>query len=298
MSSVQQLPIVNRQSSIVNAMTTVYPLKFQIGPIEITGFGLMMMASFLVGGWLIGRELKRRGLHQDYAGDIILGAVIGGIVGAKLWFVALHGPDALFSRGGLVWYGGFAGGCLGVVLMSLRRNVPVRLTAQLVAPALPAAYAVGRIGCFMVGDDYGFPTTVPWAVKFPQGIPPTTASSLAEFGYRIPEGVAPTDVLAVHPTMLYETAVMTAVFMVLWRLRRRPGATGWLFGLYLMAAGAERFLVEFLRAKDDRLLGSFTVAQLTSLVVVLVGAAVLVRLKGTAEAEPGTYLRSGAAAAA
>ncbi|HEX9894361.1 MAG TPA: prolipoprotein diacylglyceryl transferase [Gemmatimonadales bacterium] len=271
-------------------MTTVYPLKFQIGPLEITGFGLMMMASFIVGGWLVAQELKRRRLNEDYAGDIILGAVVGGIVGAKLWFVGLHGLDTLFSRGGLVWYGGFFGGCTGVILMSLRRGVPIRLTAHLVAPALPAAYAVGRIGCFMVGDDYGFPTTVPWAVKFPQGLPPTTAGSLAEFGFRVPDGVIPTEVLAVHPTMLYETAIMTVVFMVMWKLRRKAWGTGWLFGLYLVLAGAERFWVEFYRAKDDRFLAGFTLAQATSAVIVLIGLVVIGRLKNAAEAAPGTFL--------
>lgn len=271
-------------------MTTVYPLKVQIGPIEITGFGLMMMASFVVGGWLVAQELKRRRLNEDFAGDIIMGAVVGGIVGAKLWFVALHGPDALFSRGGLVWYGGFFGGCLGVILMSLRRQVPIRFTAHLVAPALPAAYAVGRVGCFMVGDDYGFPTTVPWAVEFPQGLPPTTAGSLAEFGFRIPDGVSPTDVLAVHPTMLYETIIMTVVFMVMWKLRRKPLGTGWLFGLYLALAGAERFFVEFFRAKDDRLLGSFTVAQAASVVIILIGIVVMARLAKAGEAAPGPHL--------
>jgi phosphatidylglycerol:prolipoprotein diacylglycerol transferase len=271
-------------------MTTVYPLKIQIGPLEITGFGLMMMASFVVGGWLVAQELKRRKLNEDFAGDIIMGAVVGGIVGAKLWFVALHGADALFSRGGLVWYGGFFGGCLGVILMSLRRQVPIRFTAHLVAPALPAAYAVGRVGCFMVGDDYGFPTTVPWAVEFPQGLPPTTAASLAEFGFRIPDGVSATEVLAVHPTMLYETLIMTVVFMVMWKLRRRPLGTGWLFGLYLALAGAERFFVEFFRAKDDRLLGTFTVAQATSIVIILIGLVVMARLAKAGEAPPGAYL--------
>jgi phosphatidylglycerol---prolipoprotein diacylglyceryl transferase len=276
-------------------MTTVYPLKFQIGSLEITGFGIMMMASFLVGGWLVQQELKRRRLNQEFAGDVIMGAVIGGIVGAKLWFVGLHGASSLFSRGGLVWYGGFIGGCLGGILMSLRRGVPIRFTAQLVAPALPAAYAVGRVGCFMVGDDYGFPTTVPWAVKFPQGLPPTTAGSLAEFGFRVPNGVSPSDVLAVHPTQLYEVAIMTAVFMLLWKLRRRPLGTGWLFGLYLVLAGAERFLVEFWRAKDDRLLGAFTLAQATSVVIALIGLIVMVKLKDAGEAKPGSFLERQAA---
>lgn len=276
-------------------MTTVYPLKLQLGPVEITGFGLMMMAAFLVGGWLISRQLKERRLNEDYAGDIVFGAVIGGILGAKLWFVGLHGIEHLFSRGGLVWYGGFIGGCVGVILASVRRGVPIRFTAHLVAPALPAAYAVGRVGCFMVGDDYGIPTTLPWAVKFPQGLPPTTAGSLAEYGFRIPEGMDPSEVLAVHPTMLYETAVMLIVFMVMWQMRTRAWGTGTLFGVYLALAGLERFAVEFLRAKDDRFFGYFTLAQVTSVAVVVVGAIVIARLRPAPPAAPGAYLSGGEA---
>ncbi len=274
-------------------MTTVYPLKFQLGPLEITGFGLMMMAAFLVGGWLVARQLREQKLSEDYAGDIVFGAVIGGIVGAKLWYVALHGPDSLFSRGGLVWYGGFLGGCLGVILASLRRRVPIRFTAQLVAPVLPAAYALGRVGCFMVGDDYGVATSLPWGVKFPQGIPPTTAAGLAGFGYPVPAGANPTDLLAVHPTQLYEVVLMTAVFMLLWRWRKAGWGTGALFGLYLVFAGLERFAIEFVRAKDDRLLAGFSVAQATSLVIVVVGMVGFARLRGAGAAMPGGYLNGG-----
>jgi phosphatidylglycerol:prolipoprotein diacylglycerol transferase len=142
----------------------------------------------------------------------------------------------------------------------------------------------------MVGDDYGFPTSVPWAVEFPQGLPPTTAASLAEFGFRVPEGVSPTEVLAVHPTMLYETAIMLAVFMLLWKLRRRAGGTGWLFGAYLAFAGAERFFVEFYRAKDDRFFAGFTLAQVTSVAIIVLGVIVVARLKNAGEASPGSYL--------
>ena len=82
---------------------TVYPFIIHLGPLEITGYGIMLMVAFLMGGWLIALELRRRGLAEDYAADIVAGAVIGGIIGAKLWYVALTGdPRTLLSRGGLV----------------------------------------------------------------------------------------------------------------------------------------------------------------------------------------------------
>jgi len=278
-------------------MTTFPSFSVQVGPLTITGYGIMMMVGFLFGGWLIDRELRRRGLNRDYAGDIVVAAVIGGVIGAKLWYVLLHGPDTLLERAGLVWYGGLVGGFVAVALQSVRRKVPVRFTMHLTAPALAAAYALGRIGCLMVGDDYGIPTDGALGVAFPQGIPPTTTAGLATLGWDAPPGSDPTTVFAVHPTMLYETILMTGAFMLLWQMRPRPQGTGWLFGLYLILLGIERFFVEFIRLKDDRLLGPFTVAQLTSVILVGVGAALWIRFKDAGEADPGPYLRTAPAAA-
>ncbi|MBM4186985.1 MAG: prolipoprotein diacylglyceryl transferase [Gemmatimonadetes bacterium] len=275
-------------------MTTVYPLVFKIGSFEVTGFGILMMLAFVVSGWLVNLELRRKKWNEDFGGDIVVAAVIGGIIGAKLWYVALTGdPDALFSRGGLVWYGGFLGGVLAVIANGARRQVPIRITMHLAAPALAAAYAIGRVGCFVVGDDYGVPTTLPWGVKFPQGIPPTTAGNLATmFKVTIPAGTDPSTVLAVHPTQLYTVVAMIAVFMALWRWRLSNRPYGWLFGAFLVFMGIERFLVEMLRAKDDRFLGAFTIAQATSVPIVIVGLLLLTRYATAPNPDPGRYLTS------
>lgn len=273
-------------------MITAYPFNFHLGPLNITGYGIMLMVGFLMGGWLMDRDLRERGLQHEYAADITVAAVIGGVLGAKLWYVVETGElGALFARGGLVWYGGFLGG-VGVVLFNgWRLKVPMRWTMELTAPALAAAYALGRIGCFLVGDDYGIPSTLPWAVKFPQGIPPTTAANLLrDYHITVPAGVAPETVLAVHPTQIYETLLMLAAFMLLWRLRNHRHGTGWLFGAYLILAGSERFLVEFLRAKADRLIGPLSVAQLTALGIVVVGGVLLTKFRVADAAAPGPYL--------
>jgi phosphatidylglycerol:prolipoprotein diacylglycerol transferase len=273
---------------------TVYPFIIHLGPLEITGYGLMLMVAFLMGGWLIARQLRENNLKEDYAADMVAAAVIGGIIGAKLWYVALtRDPGALFSRGGLVWYGGFIGGALGVILNGWRLRVPLRWTMQLAAPALASAYALGRVGCFLVNDDYGQPTKLPWGVKFPQGSPPSTAANLHAFNVAVPPGTDPSTVLAVHPTQLYEVAAMLVAFAVLWVLRKRGKPVGWLFGVYLVFAGIERFLVEIVRAKDDRLLGPFTVAQLTSVVLVVVGAMLMAAWRSGSSPAPGSYLETG-----
>jgi phosphatidylglycerol---prolipoprotein diacylglyceryl transferase len=274
---------------------TVYPFVLHLGSFEVTGYGLMMMVAFLMGGWLIGLELRRRGLAEDYAADSVAAAVVGGIIGAKLWYVALTGdPGAILSRGGLVWYGGFIGGALAVILNGWRLRVPLRWTMQLTAPALAASYALGRVGCFLVNDDYGRPSSLPWAMKFPRGLPATTAGNLEQlFGIPVPAGTNPSTVLAVHPTQLYETAIMLGVFMLLWRLRDNGRPIGWLFGVYLALAGLERFLIEILRAKDDRFLGPFTIAQLTSVILIAIAAVLISKWSSGPSPAPGQYLESG-----
>ena len=226
---------------------------------------------------------------------MVAAAVIGGIIGAKLWYVALtRDPGALFSRGGLVWYGGFIGGALAVILNGWRLGVPLRWTMQLAAPALAAAYALGRVGCFLVNDDYGRPSNLPWAVKFPEGLPPSTAGNMHHlFGVPVPAGTDPTTVLAVHPTQLYEVAAMLIVFGVLWSLRRRGRPVGWLFGLYLIFAGVERFLVEIVRAKDDRFLGPFTLAQLASVILIAIGILLVTIWRRGGSPAPSVYLETG-----
>jgi phosphatidylglycerol:prolipoprotein diacylglycerol transferase len=97
----------------------------------------------------------------------------------------------------------------------------------------------------------------------------------------------------VQPTQLYETAIMLVAFAVLWRLRDRARPVGWLFGLYLVFAGAERFAVEFLRAKDDRLLGPFTIAQLTSVILIGLGAWLLALWREGPSPAAGGYLEGG-----
>lgn len=263
-----------------------------LGTITITSFGVMMALSFLTGFWIVRLELLRKGMDEELAGDVLMGAIIGGIVGAKVYYVLLNWPQTvqdpfgmLFSRAGLVWYGGFIGGAIGVALAIHRRKAPVPVLADVCAPALALAYAVGRMGCFLVGDDYGRPTDSWVGIAFPKGSPPSTAGNLRRmFGVSIPESVPDTAVLAVHPTQLYEIGMSLLIFAILWRLRREPWKAGRLFSLWLALAGLERLIVEFFRAKDDRFFGFLTLAQLISIGLIVLGSWLFVRL---GPAEPG-----------
>jgi phosphatidylglycerol:prolipoprotein diacylglycerol transferase len=266
---------------------TVYPFVLHLGPLELTGYGLMMMVAFLLAGWAIQLDLRERELDEDYAADIVIAGVIGGLVGAKIWYVLLTGEtDALLRRGGFVWYGGFLGAVAAILLNGWRRRVPARFTAEICAAPLALGYALGRVGCFLVNDDYGIPSSLPWAMKFPSGLPASTVMNLQSMGVTFPPGTDPMQVVAVHPTQIYETVAMLLVFWWLWRRRDHGHATGWLFAWYLVFAGAERFLVELVRAKDDRKLGAFTLAQATSLLLIIVGGSLLLKWRVPAGPQP------------
>lgn len=269
----------------------MYPELFTLnlpvlGELTITSFGVMLALAFLSGHFVLQSELSRLGANRELSADALLGALVGGIVGAKLYYVALYWDltaadpfGMLFSRGGLVWYGGFLGGVLGVIWIIRRKGASIPLTADAIAPALALSYSIGRLGCFLVGDDYGRPTNSFVGLAFPRGQPPSTAGNLRRFGTDVDPAILDTEVLAVHPTQLYESGLSLLFFFLLVRLRAHPHQKGWLFALWLALAGAERFFVELFRAKDDRFLGSFTLAQAISVGVIVVGVTLIMRFR-------------------
>ena len=272
----------------------MFPVLFEIGGLPITSFGVFMALSFLTAGWVLSAEMKRKGEDPELAWDMVMWAAIGGILGGKLYYMGLHWQDtladpwrALTSRSGLVWYGGFLAATAMILWQLARRKVSIPRAADAVAPAIALAYAVGRLGCFFVGDDYGRPTDLPWAVAFPQGAPPSTAGNLRTmFGVDVPASIPADAVLAVHPTQLYEVGMSLIIFAILWRLRSRIAQAGMLFAVWLSLAGVERFVVELFRAKDDRFLGGLTVAQTISVALVLVGLVLVQRTRQS----PGTQV--------
>ena len=259
----------------------IYPLVIRLGRFSLTGYGIMMMMGFLVAGWTYARELARRGMETAIAWDTVVFAVVGGLAGSKLYFAISVGRlDAMFTRGGLVWYGGLAGGTAAVFAYMWLKKLPVRVLLDAVSPSLAVGYLLGRVGCFLVNDDYGLPSRLPWAMAFPHGSPPSTALNLStQFHAAIPAGTPLDQVLTVHPTQLYEIVLTFAVFWLLWRLRAHARAPGWLFGVYLVLSSLERIIAEVFRAKDDRVLAGATIAQLVSLVLVLFGLALMRRYR-------------------
>jgi phosphatidylglycerol:prolipoprotein diacylglycerol transferase len=250
----------------------MFPTLLKIGSFEITTFGLMMFLAFVGAGAVLTRQFRRYGLSDDLASSMVMYAAIGGIVGAKIYYAILFRDwHLLFDRAGLVWYGGLIGGALACSILVRHRREDFFKVADAAAPALAIGYSLGRIGCFLVGDDYGRPTTSWVGIAFPKGSPPTTAEALREFGVTVPAGTPSSAVLRVHPTQIYESLSAFVMFLILMRYTSRPHAKGRAFALFLVMLGIERFLVEFVRAKDDRFLGPFTIAQLISVILIVLG---------------------------
>ena len=237
----------------------IYPVIFRIGDFEITSFGVLVAVAALVGIFLFDRERRRSGL-PDGALDAAMAGVFGGLAGAKLVWALEHmgreGPffELLFSRGGLSWFGGVAGGVgAGILVLRWRRLSIVRVLAA-ATPALAIAHAIGRVGCFLVGDDYGLPSHLPWAVAFPEGLPPT--------------------LVPVHPTQLYEMVALLPVAWLLVRWRRAGRPDHFVLGAYLVSTGLIRFAIEFLRLRQS-LAGPFAVAHVAAFIAVMAGVALL-----------------------
>jgi phosphatidylglycerol---prolipoprotein diacylglyceryl transferase len=223
----------------------VYPILFRIGDFEVTSFGVMVAIGALVGLWMFRRELGRSGLPET-ATDAAVAGVLGGLVGAKLLWTLEHSSEApimslVLSRGGMSWFGGLIGGVGAGMWVIARRHLPVIATLAAATPALAAGHAIGRIGCFLVGDDYGRPTDLPWGVAFPEGLPPIA--------------------VPVHPTQLYEAAALAVVTWLLLHWRRNDVPDAVVLARYLVVAGAIRFAIEFIRV-NVRVIGPLTVAHL------------------------------------
>ena len=229
--------------------------------IPIKTFGLMFGLAFVACGLVAARRLKEIGKPVDWAYEMIFAALVGGIVGARLWWLLQNFDDAkddvlknLFGGSGLVLYGGALGGAAAVLIWAHRRQFLGLVLLDVAAPALALGYAIGRIGCQVSGDgDYGKDWDGPWAMAYPDGVVPTTHT--------------------VHPTPIYETVSVGLIALLLWRWRDRF-APGRLFALYLILTGVERLLVEFVRRNSDVLAG-LTLAQLISIASIAGGAATL-----------------------
>jgi phosphatidylglycerol:prolipoprotein diacylglycerol transferase len=264
------------------------PFFFHVGNIAMSGYGIALVMAFLIAWVVIARENGRRGDDVPFAGEIVLAASIGGLVGSKLFYAAFIGSGSILTRGGHSFWGGLIGGACAYSLWARIRHVSFFRYLDVTGIAIAAGYAVGRTGCWAIGDDYGRPWNSSFAVQFPRGAPPTTAANMLRiFGEVPPLGSDAATIIAVHPTQLYETALGFVMFLVLWRLRDHRHAQGWLFGLYCVLAGVERFLIDFVRVEPNRLSVGLSIAQVVALAITVTGGLLMYARRGATEQTPG-----------
>ena len=257
----------------------MYPILFHFGSFPISSFGVMMVIAFLLGNYLLRIDVVNEGYDAIIADDIIFRAAIGGILGAKFYYLieniptgqaanningliniiagifTLNGERIAFGiqnfGAGLVFLGGLVGGMAAVSWYIYRKNLNWFKIADLAAPFLVLGHGIGRIGCFLVGDDYGIPTNLPWAIAFPNGLPPTN--------------------IAVHPTQLYEMSAYFIIFFYLRYRKRNQTFSGEIIFEYLFLGGISRFMVEFIRTNTKYIFG-LSGAQYLSVLMMAIGA--------------------------
>ena len=257
----------------------MYPILYQFGSFTISSFGVMMVIAFLLGNYLLRIDVVAEGYDAIIADDIIFRAAIGGILGAKFYYLieniptgqaadningliniiagifTLNGERIAFGiqnfGAGLVFLGGLVGGMATVSWYIYRKNLNWFKIADLAAPFLVLGHGIGRIGCFLVGDDYGIPTNLPWAIAFPNGLPPTN--------------------IAVHPTQLYEMSAYFIIFFYLRYRKRNQTFSGEIIFEYLFLGGLSRFMVEFIRTNTKYIFG-LSGAQYLSILMMAIGA--------------------------
>ena len=249
------------------------PIAFQAGPLTLRWYGILMAGAMALGLWLAHRDARRRGLDPESLLKAAELALLGGLVGARLYYVAFNldyyarVPAKIFA----VWEGGLAihGGVLGGILIgggyAWLRSLPVPAYLDIAAPSLALGQAIGRWGNFFNDEAFGSPTNLPWKLFIPPNHRPLEYAQ-AEF---------------FHPTFLYESLWDAGVFCLLvWvfrgRLARAPGA---LFLVYLGLYSVGRFFTEALRT-DALMLGPIRIAQLVSVLGVaaaLIGVPLLLR---------------------
>ncbi|HEX2485238.1 MAG TPA: prolipoprotein diacylglyceryl transferase [Myxococcota bacterium] len=241
----------------------MYPILWEPFGFPISSFGVMMALGFLAATWITARHMEEEGLDPDLSTSMLLWCMLGGVAGAKLYYAVdvnlrTGAPIAelIFSRDGITWYGGLIGGTLAAIVGCRRSGIPVRLYSQCVCTGAAVGQAIGRVGCFLVGDDYGRPTDGPLGIAFPRGAPPTLDP--------------------VHPTQIYEAVWLVAVAGWLWSRRRR---SPFLFGEYLALNGLGRFFIEILRVNPRVALG-LTEPQWIALGLIVFGVGGLVYFRG------------------
>ena len=274
----------------------MYPVLISIGNISISSFGFMIVVAFLTTNYILKKDFIRYGYDPQFADDIVFRAAVGGIVGSKIYYLIENTGNGAYDNiyglvnifygiisldtylislgiqnfgAGLVFLGGLIGGLIMVSLFIRKKSLDWLKMADIIAPLIALGHSIGRVGCLLVGDDYGIPTNLPWGMAFPNGAPPSSAYYIEKMGHPIPEGVSLNQILAVHPTQIYEMFLYFIIFLFLRKMLEKHHFDGEVFINYLFLGGLSRFLVEFIRLNPKYYL-DLSGAQYISIIMMLI----------------------------
>jgi phosphatidylglycerol:prolipoprotein diacylglycerol transferase len=265
------------------------PIVLRLGPFTIYSYGLMMGLGIIAAGVACTSEFKRRGYKGEWASTLVVWSAISGVVGSRIYDIIDNWPhyaanplDMIFSSAGFVWYGGLMGGAIASYFVARYYRIPWLVLTDMAVPGLAIGHAIGRIGCLLSGDgDWGTVSDLPWAMAYPNAIVGWNGQTVLKLDSHNHLVSAFYPGVRVHPAPVYETILYTGVFLVLWSLRKKPHVDGQIVYLYLILAGACRFLVEFVRV-NPRVLWGLSEAQLIALVMVAIGVTAYGWSKATA----------------
>lgn len=247
------------------ALTINVDPSLQLGPFEIAWHGLMTAIGIAAGAWLAARYSRERELDTEPLFALVIVIVVAGVIGAKVLYLAQHGaladPADWLRNQGYSIYGGLVGGGIAAGAW-IRVNGLSPRYLDVLAAGLPLAIAVGRVGDLLIGEHYGPPSDLPWAVVYPN-----------------PDAAVPSNDVAYHPGGLYEIVLSLTILAVLWPLRHRFKRPTSLLWATLGAYAAGRFLMFFWR--DDASAGpaGLNSAQLESLALVAVAVGGLLAVR-------------------
>ena len=248
-------------SSWGSRLQAVHKVAFQIGNFTVAWYGVLVAMAFLIGLWLAGRRGVRDGIPPEKIMDVGPWMILGTIIGARTLYVATYWKEAfagkplyeifMVQHGGLVYYGGFIGASIAVILYLNYKNLPLWKFGDAIAPSVALGYVFGRFGCLMNGCCYGKPTDLPWGIRFPLD----TETGEATNG------------MPVHPTQIYDALLSFVFYLVLAWLYRRKKFDGQIFATYLMGYAISRSFVESYRGDytPSHIHGILTPAQLVSM---------------------------------
>lgn len=235
----------------------MYPILFYIGNFPLRAWGILVALGIIAGLWLSVRLARKENLDPQKVIDFSIYAVLGGIIGARLWEVIFgwekfssNLAEALkFWDGGLSIQGGVVAGLIICIWFVRKSKLPAWRFADVLAPGLILGQAIGRIGCLLNGDAYGVPTNLPIGVIYNEGTP-----AFAAYGAQ-----------PLFPAEIIESAADIAVLFILLRIFRRKPFDGLVALSYFLLYSIVRFILEFWRSDSLTILGGLKAAQVTTL---------------------------------